>query len=66
VGLRGLATIEFLVSGKKFMFLEVNPWIQLEDTVTEQTAAVDLVAVQLPIAGGTPYYQLGLPAGNCL
>ena len=63
VGLRGLATVEFLVSGDEFVFLEVNPRIQVEHTVTEETTGVDLVAVQLAIAGGASYYQLGLPAG---
>jgi acetyl/propionyl-CoA carboxylase alpha subunit/acetyl-CoA carboxylase carboxyltransferase component len=63
VGLRGLATVEFLVAGEKFVFLEVNPRIQVEHTVTEETTGVDLVAVQLAIAGGESYYQLGLPAG---
>ena len=63
VGLRGLATVEFLVAGEKFVFLEVNPRIQVEHTVTEQTTGVDLVAAQLAIAGGDSYYQLGLPAG---
>ncbi|OBB63751.1 carboxyl transferase domain-containing protein [Mycobacterium sp. 852014-50255_SCH5639931] len=63
VGLRGLATVEFLVAGEEFDFLEVNPRIQVEHTVTEETTGFDLVAVQLAIAGGASYYQLGLPAG---
>ena len=63
VGLRGLATVEFLVTGEAFVFLEVNPRIQVEHTITEETAGVDLVAVQLAIAGGAPHYELGLPAG---
>jgi acetyl/propionyl-CoA carboxylase alpha subunit/acetyl-CoA carboxylase carboxyltransferase component len=63
VGLHGLATVEFLVAGDKYVFLEVNPRIQVEHTVTEETTGVDLVAVQLAIAGGASYYQLGLPAG---
>jgi acetyl/propionyl-CoA carboxylase alpha subunit/acetyl-CoA carboxylase carboxyltransferase component len=67
VGLRGLATVEFLVAGEKdeatFVFLEVNPRIQVEHTVTEEVTGVDLVAVQLAIAGGASYYQLGLPSG---
>ncbi|WP_066909757.1 acetyl-CoA carboxylase family protein, partial [Mycobacterium interjectum] len=63
VGLRGVATVEFLVAGDRLVFLEVNPRIQVEHTVTEETAGVDLVAVQLAIAGGASYYQLGLPAG---
>ncbi len=63
VGLRGVATVEFLVAGDRLVFLEVNPRIQVEHTVTEETTGVDLVAVQLAIAGGASYYQLGLPAG---
>lgn len=63
VGLRGVATVEFLVAGDQFVFLEVNPRIQVEHTVTEETTGVDLVAVQLAIAGGASYYKLGLPAG---
>ncbi|OBA76477.1 carbamoyl-phosphate-synthetase [Mycobacterium sp. 1554424.7] len=63
VGLRGLATVEFLVAGDEFVFLEVNPRIQVEHPVTEETTGVDLVAAQLAIAGGASYYELGLPAG---
>ncbi len=63
VGLRGLATVEFLVAGEKFVFLEVNPRIQVEHPITEETTGVDLVAAQLAIAGGASYYQLGLPSG---
>ena len=67
VGLHGLATVEFLVASEKdganFVFLEVNPRIQVEHTVTEEVTGVDLVAAQLAIAGGASYYQLGLPAG---
>ncbi|WAC89820.1 acetyl-CoA carboxylase family protein [Mycobacterium sp. Aquia_213] len=62
-GLRGLATVEFLVAGEKFVFLEVNPRIQVEHTITEETTGVDLVAAALAIAGGASYYQLGLPSG---
>jgi acetyl/propionyl-CoA carboxylase alpha subunit/acetyl-CoA carboxylase carboxyltransferase component len=63
VGLRGLATVEFLIAGEKFVFLEVNPRIQVEHTITEEITGVDLVAAQLAIAGGASHYQLGLPAG---
>ncbi|MEE2851571.1 MAG: carboxyl transferase domain-containing protein [Actinomycetota bacterium] len=63
VGLRGLATVEFLVTGEQFVFLEVNPRIQVEHTVTEETTGLDLVAVQLAIAGGASFYQLGLASG---
>ncbi|MEB4212090.1 acetyl-CoA carboxylase family protein [Mycobacterium sp. 94-17] len=63
VGLRGLATVEFLVTGEEFVFLEVNPRIQVEHTVTEETTGLDLVAVQLAIAGGASIYQLRLASG---
>ncbi|OBJ49462.1 acetyl-CoA carboxylase family protein [Mycobacterium asiaticum] len=63
VGIRGLATVEFLVSDDEFVFLEINPRIQVEHTVTEEVTGVDLVAIQLAIAGGASYYQLGLPSG---
>ncbi|EUA09556.1 carbamoyl-phosphate synthase L chain, ATP binding domain protein [Mycobacterium kansasii 732] len=63
VGLRGLATVEFLVCGEGFVFLEVNPRIQVEHTVTEAVTGLDLVALQLAIAGGAAYDELVLPAG---
>ncbi|WP_292991033.1 carboxyl transferase domain-containing protein [Mycobacterium sp.] len=60
---RGIATVEFLVTGEHFVFLEVNPRIQVEHTVTEEVTGVDLVAAQLRIAQGAPFHQLRLPAG---
>ncbi|MFC0451773.1 acetyl-CoA carboxylase family protein [Rhodococcus jostii] len=63
VGYRGLATVEFLVSRNGFVFLEVNPRIQVEHTVTEEVTGVDLVAVQIDIARGADYGDLSLPGG---
>ena len=66
VDYRGLATVEFLVTHKEnngFVFLEVNPRIQVEHTVTEEVTGVDLVAVQLAIARGAELAELGLPEG---
>ncbi len=60
---RGLATVEFLVADERFVFVEVNPRIQVEHTVTEEVTAVDLVAIQLAIAGGASFDELELPAG---
>ncbi|KAA8962554.1 carboxyl transferase domain-containing protein, partial [Mycobacterium sp.] len=62
-GCRGLATVEFLLSGEQFFFLEVNPRIQVEHTVTEAVTGVDLVAVSLAIAEGASFDHLDLPAG---
>ncbi len=61
-GYRGLATVEFLVRDDAAVFLEVNPRIQVEHTVTEEVTGVDLVAVQLALAEGAPLSDLGLPA----
>ncbi|KAI1170271.1 hypothetical protein F4777DRAFT_132259 [Nemania sp. FL0916] len=49
-----LGTFEFLanVDQRQFYFLEVNPRLQVEHTVTECIAAVDLVKIQLEIAQG--------------
>ncbi|MDQ4118114.1 MAG: ATP-grasp domain-containing protein, partial [Actinomycetota bacterium] len=52
LGYRGLATVEFLVRGDTFVFLEVNPRIQVEHTITEEVTGVDLVAAQLAVADG--------------
>jgi acetyl/propionyl-CoA carboxylase alpha subunit/acetyl-CoA carboxylase carboxyltransferase component len=60
---RGLATVEFLVAGEQFVFLEVNPRIQVEHTITEETTGLDLVSLQLAVAGGGAFDGLGLPAG---
>ena len=66
-GLSSLATVEFLVSGDDFYFMEVNPRLQVEHTVTEEVTGVDLVAAQLRIALGQSLDELGLsnpPAVN--
>ncbi|MFW5825200.1 MAG: biotin carboxylase N-terminal domain-containing protein, partial [Marinobacter sp.] len=61
-GLRGLATIEFLLDTDTgdFVFMEANPRLQVEHTVTEVISGQDLVAVQFALASGQSLAQLGL------
>ncbi len=59
-------TVEFLVDvdAGKFYFIEVNPRIQVEHTVTEEITNVDLVKAQILVAQGYPLSDLriGLPS----
>ena len=53
VGYKGLATFEFLRdSDGEFYFLEVNPRVQVEHTVTEMITGVDLVSLGIKVAAG--------------
>ncbi|KAL4967561.1 putative pyruvate carboxylase [Aspergillus stella-maris] len=57
-----LGTVEFLVNERlgEFYFLEINPRIQVEHTITEAIMGVDLVQAQLQIAQGHSLSQLDL------
>ena len=63
-GYKSLGTIEFLVNGTDgephFAFIEANPRLQVEHTVTEEVTGYDLVRIQLEIAGGATLASLGL------
>ncbi|HTC39874.1 MAG TPA: biotin carboxylase N-terminal domain-containing protein, partial [Steroidobacteraceae bacterium] len=65
VNYRGLGTIEFLIdqdagSALPFAFIEANPRLQVEHTVTEAITGLDLVRIQLQLAAGGSLAKLGL------
>jgi len=68
VGYDHVGTVEFLVDASAsgddgaFFFIETNPRIQVEHTVTEEVTGVDLVETQLALAGGAALDDLGLSA----
>jgi acetyl/propionyl-CoA carboxylase alpha subunit/acetyl-CoA carboxylase carboxyltransferase component len=64
---RGLGTFEFLVDSVEpaddrpgYAFIETNPRLQVEHTITEMVTGIDLVKHQLEIAGGKTLDMLGL------
>ncbi len=60
-GYRNAGTAEFLVDQQnRHYFIEINPRIQVEHTVTEEICGIDLVAAQIQIAAGASLQQLGL------
>lgn len=69
IGYQNAGTVEFLIETAgpnvgKHVFIEMNPRIQVEHTVTEEITDVDLVQSQLRIAQGEKLEDLGLSQEN--
>ena len=67
---RNAGTVEFLydLDSQKWYFIEVNPRIQVEHTVTEMVTGIDLVRSQILIAQGHKLHEppLSLPKQECI
>ncbi|HEX5167333.1 MAG TPA: biotin/lipoyl-containing protein, partial [Thermomicrobiales bacterium] len=67
VGLLGVGTIEFLLSrDHELFFIEINPRLQVEHTVTEEVTGMDLVELQLQLAEGGRLPEPVEPQGHAI
>jgi pyruvate carboxylase len=65
VGYKNAGTAEFLVDqSNRYYFIEINPRIQVEHTVTEEITGIDIVAAQIQIALGCSLAELDLTQEN--
>ncbi|WP_099353575.1 pyruvate carboxylase [Fredinandcohnia onubensis] len=57
-------TVEFLVANDEFYFIEVNPRVQVEHTITEMITGIDIVQTQIQVAEGHSIHsnEIGIPA----
>jgi acetyl/propionyl-CoA carboxylase alpha subunit len=66
IAYRSAGTVEFVLAGGEFFFLELNGRIQVEHPVTELVTGVDLVRAQLRIAAGEPLDPPPDPEGHAV
>ncbi|MEI6491754.1 MAG: pyruvate carboxylase [Verrucomicrobiota bacterium] len=70
IGYNNAGTIEFLydIDREEWFFIEMNPRIQVEHTVTEQITGIDLVRSQILVASGESLHgpELALPAQDAI
>ncbi|GAA2742722.1 pyruvate carboxylase [Terrabacter aerolatus] len=61
IGYVNAGTVEFLLGEDgRYVFIEMNPRIQVEHTVTEEVTDIDLVVMQMQIASGDTFESMGL------
>src|SRR5699024_7751971 len=63
VGYVNAGTVEFLLTDEGFYFIEVNPRVQVEHTITEMVTGIDIVHSQIKIAEGRDMFDsyVGVP-----
>tara|TARA_B100001057_G_scaffold126377_1_gene125220 strand:- start:1617 stop:4901 length:3285 start_codon:yes stop_codon:yes gene_type:complete len=67
VGYKGLGTVEFLVDkNEKIYFMEVNPRVQVEHTITEELTGIDLVRSQINVFCGLSIQDQNLTEVNII